>query len=97
MTLTITKGMDGKTVETIGKYSAKEINKMNSDFEKWKKLKKTLSKYKIDYYQRIIFREDEQKLIVDFGDYSYFARVKANKSEWRAIKEHMAKPRNLDV
>ena len=40
MTLTITKGMDGKRVETIGKYTSKQIEKMDKDFAKWKKSNK---------------------------------------------------------
>ena len=34
MTLTITKGMDGKRVETIGKYTSNQIEKMDKDFAK---------------------------------------------------------------
>ena len=97
MTLTITKGMDGKRVETIGKFKANEIDKMDNAFEKWKKAKKTNEKYRVQWYNRVLFYPDKRKLVIDFGDYSYFGLVRANKAEWKAIEEHKNKPVELDV
>ena len=97
MTLTITKGMDGKRVETIGKYTSKQIEKMDKDFAKWKKSKKAQEKYRIQWYDRVIFKPDERKLIIDFGDYSYFGLVRASKAEWKALDEHKNKPISLEV
>ena len=97
MTLTITKGMDGKRVETIGKYTSKQIDKMDKDFAKWKKSKKTQEKYRIQWYDRVIVKPNDRKLIIDFGDYSYFGLVRANKAEWKALDEHNSKPVSLDV
>ena len=97
MTLTITKGMNGRRVETIGKYTDKQIDKMNADFAKWKKSKKTQDKYRIQWYDRILINDNEKKLIIDFGDYSYFGLIKANKTEWRALQDHRNKPVKLEV
>lgn len=97
MTLTITKGMDGKRVETIGKYTAEQIEKMDKDFAAWKKSKKAQEKYRIQWYDRVLFKPDVRKLIIDFGDYSYFGLVRANKAEWKALNENKNKPINLDV
>ncbi|MBP5785476.1 MAG: hypothetical protein J6W16_07845 [Methanobrevibacter sp.] len=97
MTLTITKGMDGKRVETIGKYTAEQIEKMDKDFAAWKKSKKAQEKYRIQWYDRVIYKPEEKKLVIDFGDYSYFGLVKANMSEWKALEEHRNKPIKLEV
>ena len=97
MTLTITKGMDGKRVETIGKYTSKQIEKMDKDFAKWKKSKKVQEKYRIQWYDRVIFKPTERKLSIDFGDYSYFGLVRASKVEWKALDEHKNKPVSLEV
>lgn len=97
MTLTITKGMDGKRVETIGKYTANQIDKMDNDFAKWKKSKKAQDKYRIQWYDRVLYKPNDRKLVIDFGDYSYFGLVRANKAEWKAIEEHKSKPVSLEV
>lgn len=97
MTLTITKGMNGRRVETIGKYSSNEIDKMNADFTKWKKAEKTQKKYRVQWYDRVLVKPNDRKLIIDFGDYSYFGLVKANKAEWKALEEHTNKPVDLEV
>ena len=99
MTLTITKGMDGRKVESIGEYSIDQIDKMNADFYHWKEneKKKTDNRYRINYYDRVIFNEKKHRLVIDFGDYSYFGLVKANKKEWEAIKSHESKPVDLEV
>ena len=97
MTLTITKGMDGKRVETIGKYTSKQIEKMDKDFAKWKKSKHAQEKYRVQWYDRVIIKADSRKLIIDFGDYSYFGLVRASKADWKALEEHKSKPVSLDV
>ena len=97
MTLTITQGMEGKKVETIGKYSAKEIAKMDKAFAKWKALQKTKDKYHVACYDRVMFFPERKHIVIDFGDYSYFGLVKATKTEWKAIEEHRDKPVSLDV
>lgn len=97
MTLTITKGMAGRKVELVGKYSANEISKMDKDFAKWKKSKKTQEKYRVQWYDRVIFFPEKQQLVIDFGDYTYFGLVKANKKEWQALEDNKNKPVNLDV
>ena len=97
MTLTITKGMDGKRVETIGKYTAKQIDKMNKDFEKWKKSEATQKKYRVQWYDRVIINQKKRKLVIDFGDYSYFGLVRANKVEWEALETYNNKPVDLEV
>lgn len=97
MTLIITKGMDGKRVETIGKYTAKQIDKMNKDFEKWKKSEAAQKKYRVQWYDRVIINQKKRKLVIDFGDYSYFGLVRASKAEWEALEAHKNKPVDLEV
>lgn len=95
MTLTVTKGIAGRRIETIGKYSADEIDKMYRDFYNWKMSNK--GKYRVEYYERSIIYEKQHKIIIDFGDYSHFALVRASKKEWPALMSHKKKPVNLDV
>lgn len=100
MKFIITKEMDGRKVESIGEYSIDQIDKMNVDFYNWKeaeKKKSSDSKYHINYYDRVIFNEKKHRLIIDFGDYTYFGLVKTNKKEWEAIKNHQRKPVDLEV
>ena len=95
MTLAITKGMGGKRHELIGKYTSDEIDKMNVDFYNWKARNKT--KYNIAWYERKIMHIDNYSVIIDFGDYSYFALIKMNKHEWKAYLSHKPKPVDLEV
>ena len=97
MTLTITRGINGRKVESIGEFSAKEIDKMDKAFAKWKKSKAAQKKYHIAWYDRVLFYKDKRRLVIDFGDYTYFGLVKANKAEWQALEEHKNKPVNLEV
>ena len=83
MTFTITKGMAGKRVETLGKYIVKndkdnEIDKMFSDFYAQKKHVSESKKYKVSSYDRQLFNDKEHKIIIDFGDYSYFGLIKTS-------------------
>lgn len=97
MTFTITKGMAGKRVETLGKYSDKEVDKMFADFYKWKQSIASKKKYRIASYDRQLFNDKERKIVIDFGDYSYFGLIRASKKEWTAIEDHMNKPVDLEV
>ena len=81
MTFTITKGMDGKRVETLGKYDVSSIDKMFADFYDWKQKNKKSKKYYIASYERHIMNDSKHKIIIDFGDYTYFALIKASKKE----------------
>ena len=89
--------MDGRKVESIGTFSANEIDKMDKAFAKWKKSKATQEKYRVQWYDRVIFYNDKRKLVIDFGDYTYFGLVKANKKEWQALEDHKNTPINLEV
>lgn len=95
MTFIITKGMAGRKVELIGKYSCDEIDKMHIDFIEWKK--NNHSKYRIASYERQLIDDNNHKIIIDFGDYSYFGLIKANKKEWQALQEYQLHPTNLEV
>ena len=102
MTFTITKGMAGKRVETLGKYSAKdvednEIDKMFADFYAWKKQVSESKKYRVSSYDRQLFNDKEHKIVIDFGDYSHFGLIKARKKEWEVLENHMCKPVDLEV
>lgn len=99
MTLNITKGMGGRKVEAIGTYAANEIDKMEKDFAKWKKSKAAQKKYCIQWYDRVLFNGKKRQLVIDFGDYSYFGLLKANKKEWEALmaNKNAQKPVKLEV
>lgn len=97
MTFTITKGMAGRKVESIGKYTSDSIDKMFADFFEWKQKNKDSKKYYIASYERHIMKNEDHQIIIDFGDYSYFGLIKANKKEWKALMEHKCKPVSLEV
>lgn len=90
MTFTITKGMAGKRVETLGKYTSDEIDKMYADFFNWKKNADS-KKYYVASYERHLFNDKDHRIIIDFGDYSYFGLIKTNKKEWPLLMAHKKK------
>lgn len=96
MTFTITKGMAGKRVETLGKYTVKDIDKMFVDFFNWKK-NANPKKYYVASYERQLINDKEHHIVIDFGDYSYFGLIRANKNEWTALVNHKFKPVDLEV
>ena len=49
MTLTITKKMNGRKVESIGTFTIDEIDKMDAAFEKWKKDQEGKDKYRMQW------------------------------------------------
>ena len=89
--------MEGKKVESIGTYTVKEISKMDKDFAKWKNAKKTQEKYRVQWYDRLLFKPKKRKIIIDFGDYSYFGLIRTSKAEWEALEQHRSRPVSLDV
>ena len=97
MTLTITKGMNGRKVESLGTFSANEIDKMDKAFAKWKNSKDTQKRYRVQWYDRVLFYKEQRRLVIDFGDYSYFGLIKANKKEWQALEDHKNRPIDLDI
>ena len=97
MTFTITKGMAGKRIETIGKYKAPDIRKMYVDFYNWKQDPKTKSKHHIASYERHLINNDKHIIVIDFGSYTHFGLIRANKAEWNELMNYRAKPINLDV
>ena len=97
MTFTITKGMNGRKVELIGKYSIDGIQQMYADFYNWKQQQSNSTKYRIASYERHLINAKDHKEIIDFGDYSYFGLIKANKKEWDALRKFTHKPLTLDV
>lgn len=94
ITFTITKGIDGKRIETIGKYLADDdgIDKMFYDYNAWKKNAASTKKYAIASYERQIIDDKNHKIMIDFGDYSYFGLIKTSKKEWQTLKEYEVKP-----
>ena len=102
MTLTITKGMTGKRVESLGKYSVKdaednEIDKMFADFYDWKKKANESKKYRTSSYDRQLINSEKHTIVIDFGDYSYFGLIRANKKEWKVLENYKCKPVDLEV
>ena len=96
MTFTITKGMAGKRVEILGKYTDKEIDKMFADFFNWKK-NADKDKYYVASYERHLINNEKHQIIIDFGDYSYFGLIKTNNKEWPKLIAHKCKPVDLEV
>ena len=81
MTLKLTKGMDGKPVQTISE--SDDIKTLFAAAFDWKK--QNSAKYKIERYSRYLFDENSNKLIVDFGDYMYFFLIDGI-SDWNSVK-----------
>lgn len=92
MKLTITYGMDGRKVHRIGQYPASSIDQMIADFNAWKK--ENAKKYRITSYERYIMDDKNYKIIVDFGDYSFFGLIKTGKNEWKVLMDHIFKNSN---
>ena len=84
MTFAITKNLGGRAIKVLGKYSIDDISKMYQDYEIWKK-NADPKKYKIAWYERRIFDDKKHQIMIDFGDYTYFAVIKANKNEWEPL------------
>ena len=105
MTFTITKGMAGRKVELIGKYSLDDtkdsnevIKQMHIDFFNWKKKQQDdSSKYRIASYERHIINSKKFIEIIDFGDYTYFGLIRCTKKEWEMLVNYKSGPINLDV
>ena len=96
MTFTITKGMVGRRIETLGKYSSEEIDKMFKDFFNWK-MNADPKKYYVALYERHIIDDKKHQIIIDFGDYSYFGLIKASKKEWPVLTSYRSKPIDLEI
>lgn len=96
MKISVTKGMDGRSVKTIDA-NCKSVKKAFDKINAWKKAEEKHDKYRVMHYDRILFKEDEHKMIIDFGDYAYFIRVACTKDEWKDVIEWHNRPINLDV
>lgn len=71
MNLNLTKGMDGDLVEEIA--TSDDISVLMVAMQKWKD--KNKGNYKVEPYNRFLFHKEDGKLIIDFGDYSYFLLI----------------------
>lgn len=72
MEMWLTKGMFGDKTELV----APETDSVKTVFEKlymWKHNPANEARYKIERYDRMVFREGE--MAIDFGDYSSFMLV----------------------
>ena len=96
MKISITKGMDGRSIKIIDA-KCKTVKSAFEEITAWKNAHENNDKYRICHYDRILFKEDEHKLIIDFGDYSYFIRVACSKSEWNDVVAWHNRPVNLEV
>lgn len=96
MTISLTKGIDGRSIKTIDA-KCKDVDTAFERINSWKADAKSEGKYRVAHYDRMLFNEKSHKLIIDFGDYSHFIRVKCTKKEWEDIKAWQCKPVSLEV
>ena len=84
MKLKLTLQMDGNVIETISE--SNDIGELTQAADDWKK--SNISKYKVEPYSRMIFKKDDGKVVIDFGDYVYFLLIEGI-TDWSAVEKHM--------
>ena len=96
MKIFITKGMDGRSIKTIDSNCQTTEDAFKKIYA-WKDSEKNNGKYRICHYDRMIFNDKKHRIIVDFGDYSYFICVKCTKTEWADVEAWHSRPIDLEV
>ena len=84
MKLKLTLQMDGNVIETIAE--SNDIGDLTTAADVWKK--SNINKYKVEPYSRMIFKKDDGKVVIDFGDYVYFLLIEGI-TDWSAVEKHM--------
>ena len=84
MKLKLTLQMDGNIIETIAE--SNDIGELTQAADDWKKA--NISKYKVEPYSRMIFKKDDGKVVIDFGDYLYFLLIEGI-TDWSAVEKHV--------
>ena len=100
MTLTITKGMDGKRISTIGKYAVNdmednEIDKMFADFHEWKKNMSESKKYRVSSYDRQLFDDKNRKIIIDIQKLINIIKTEQTQNQRKYYVKRMITQHNL--
>lgn len=85
MKLKLTLQMDGNVIETIAE--SNDIGELTQAADDWKKA--NISKYKVEPYSRMIFKKDDGKVVIDFGDYVYFLLIEGI-TDWSAVEKAYA-------
>lgn len=84
MKLKLTLKMDGNIIETIAE--SNDIDELTQAADDWKK--SNINKYKVEPYSRMIFKKDDGKVVIDFGDYVYFLLIEGI-TDWSVVEKHM--------
>lgn len=82
MDLKLTHQMDGDVVEVIA--TSNDITALMAAAQKWRD--KNKETYKVEPYSRFLFHKEDGKLVIDFGDYSYFLLI-SGISDWDEVKK----------
>ena len=82
MKLKLTLQMDGNIIETIAE--SNNIGELIQAVDDWKQA--NISKYKVEPYSRMIFKKDDGKVVIDFGDYAYFLLIDGI-ADWSAVEK----------
>ena len=85
MKLKLTLQMDGNVVETIAE--SNDFSSLMQAADLWKKV--NVNKYKVEPYSRMIFKKDDGKVVIDFGDYVYFLLIEGI-TDWSAVEKAYA-------
>ena len=84
MKLKLTLQMDGNVVENIAE--SNDFSSLMQAANLWKKV--NVNQYKVEPYSRMIFKKDDGKVVIDFGDYVYFLLIEGI-TDWSAVEKHM--------
>lgn len=84
MKLKLTMQMDGNVVENIAQ--SNDFSSLMQAANLWKKV--NVNQYKVEPYSRMIFKKDDGKVVIDFGDYVYFLLIEGI-TDWSAVEKHM--------
>ena len=84
MKLKLTLPMDGNVVENIAE--SNDFSSLMQAANLWKKV--NVNQYKVEPYSRMIFKKDDGKVVIDFGDYVYFLLIEGI-TDWSAVKKCM--------
>ena len=84
MKLKLTLQMDGNVVENIAE--SNDFSSLMQAANLWKKV--NVNQYKVEPYSRMIFKKDDGKVVIDFGDYVYFLLIEGI-TDWSAVEKCM--------
>lgn len=82
MKLKLTMQMDGNVIETIAE--SNDFDELTQAIIDWKTA--NVNKYKVEPYSRMIFKKEDGKVVIDFGDYVYFLLIEGI-TDWSAVEQ----------